>query len=88
MAKIVRVQDDLQSSLDSMKHTYRWAFPILLGLMGCGEAPQSRGEIHAMSREDIRIFIITHGQASDPFWSVVRNGADAAGHDMGVRVMY
>ena len=71
-----------------MKYKFRWVLPILLGLMGCGEAPQSRDAVSAMSRKDIRIFVITHGQASDPFWSVVRNGVDAAGRDMGIRVMY
>ncbi len=38
--------------------------------------------------EEIRIVIVSHGQASDPFWSVVQNGAAAAGEDMGVTVEY
>ncbi len=36
----------------------------------------------------IRIVFVTHGQASDPFWSVVQNGARQAGRDLGVRVEY
>ena len=39
-------------------------------------------------RSDIRIVVVTHGQASDPFWSVVKNGVDQAGADMGVTVEY
>lgn len=41
-----------------------------------------------MDRADIRIVVVTHGQASDPFWSVVKNGVDAAAKDMGVSVEY
>jgi simple sugar transport system substrate-binding protein len=38
--------------------------------------------------DDIRIVIVSHGQASDPFWSVVQNGAAQAAKDMGVTVEY
>jgi simple sugar transport system substrate-binding protein len=31
---------------------------------------------------------VTHGQASDPFWSVVQNGVDQAKKDLGVDVTY
>lgn len=34
------------------------------------------------------IAVVTHGQAADPFWSVVKNGAEAAAKDTGVRVTY
>jgi simple sugar transport system substrate-binding protein len=40
------------------------------------------------AREDIRIIVVSHGQASDPFWSVVKNGVDAAAGDMRVEVEY
>jgi simple sugar transport system substrate-binding protein len=39
-------------------------------------------------RADIRIVVVSHGQASDPFWSVVANGVNAAAADMGVTVEY
>lgn len=35
-----------------------------------------------------RIVVVTHGQASDPFWSVVKNGVDQAAVDMRVTVEY
>jgi simple sugar transport system substrate-binding protein len=38
--------------------------------------------------DDIRIEVVSHGQASDPFWSVVQNGVLAAAADMGVTVNY
>ncbi len=42
----------------------------------------------AWAADDIRIVVVSHGQASDPFWSVVKNGVDAAQKDMGVTVEY
>ena len=36
--------------------------------------------------QQVRIVIVSHGQASDPFWSVAKNGAEAAAKEMGVRV--
>lgn len=35
-----------------------------------------------------RFVVVSHGQASDPFWSVVKNGVDKAAEDMGVKVEY
>jgi simple sugar transport system substrate-binding protein len=55
------------------------AAPLLLA-MGCG-APGERAD-----REGVRIVVVTHGQTADPFWSVVANGVQAAGRDLGVRV--
>src|SRR5262245_22819154 len=42
----------------------------------------------AAQDDEIRIVIVSHGQASDPFWSVVQNGANQAAEDMGVTVEY
>jgi simple sugar transport system substrate-binding protein len=36
----------------------------------------------------ISIVMVTHGQASDPFWATVKKGAEDAGKAMGVRVSY
>jgi simple sugar transport system substrate-binding protein len=35
-----------------------------------------------------RIVVVTHGQASDPFWAVVRRGVDDAARQLGVSVSY
>ena len=40
------------------------------------------------SAQETRIIVITHGQASDTFWSVVKNGVDDAAELMGVEVQY
>ncbi len=45
----------------------------------------------AIAQDDMRpyrIVVVTHGQASDPFWSVVKNGVDQAATDMRVTVEY
>ena len=39
-------------------------------------------------RASIDIEVVTHGQASDPFWSIFKNGVVQAGKDMGVTVNY
>ncbi len=46
-------------------------------------APAAQGD-----RSDIRIVVVSHGQASDPFWSVVANGVTQGAEDMGVTVEY
>jgi simple sugar transport system substrate-binding protein len=39
-------------------------------------------------RSGIHIVVVSHGQASDPFWSVVQKGVAQAGTDMRVDVQY
>jgi simple sugar transport system substrate-binding protein len=36
----------------------------------------------------VRIAVVTHGQASDPFWAVVKSGIDQASRQLGVSVTY
>jgi simple sugar transport system substrate-binding protein len=38
--------------------------------------------------QDMRFVVVSHGQAADPFWSVVKNGVDQAAEDLGVAVEY
>jgi simple sugar transport system substrate-binding protein len=38
--------------------------------------------------QDMRFVVVSHGQAADPFWSVVKNGVDQAAEDLGVTVEY
>src|SRR5436190_4222614 len=39
-------------------------------------------------QSQLRFVVVVHGQASDPFWSVVKYGVDAGAKDMGVNVEY
>jgi simple sugar transport system substrate-binding protein len=58
----------------------------LLTVAACnGRAPSGA---QPDERAGTRIVFVTHGQSSDPFWSVVANGARAAAADLGVRVEY
>ena len=41
-----------------------------------------------VKKSDIKIEVVTHGQAIDGFWGVVRNGVKAGAADMGVSVNY
>lgn len=74
----------------------KW-FPILailmLALAACTSTPStsaapSGGGDGGGARSDMRIVVVTHGQASDPFWSVVKNGVDQAQADLGITVEY
>jgi simple sugar transport system substrate-binding protein len=60
-----------------MKMVYRLAAAAaFLGAAGAAQA------------QDVNIIVVSHGQANDPFWSVVKNGVDAAARDMKVNVDY
>ena len=64
---------------------------IALVVAACGTAasPAPSGATSGgANRQDILIEVVTHGQASDPFWSIFKNGVDAGGKDMGVKVEY
>jgi simple sugar transport system substrate-binding protein len=37
---------------------------------------------------NLKFYVITHGQASDPFWAVVKKGMQQAAHDEGVQAIY
>lgn len=42
----------------------------------------------ALAQSQPTILVVTHGQASDPFWSIVKNGATQAAKDTGVKMDY
>ena len=46
------------------------------------------GEKSAHEPDPVRLIFVTHGQASDPFWSIVQNGARRAAQDVGAIVEY
>ena len=55
---------------------------------GGGSAPRAGGGDGAQERSAVRIVMVSHGQTSDPFWSIVANGADDAARELGVRLEY
>lgn len=58
------------------------------GAQGAAPAGSSSPAGGAAPRADVHIAVVTHGQASDAFWSVVKNGVDRAAKDMGATVTY
>ncbi len=76
-------------------------FLLALALLaGCGESEvvrepaivvsggAPRAQEPATPDGAIRIAVVTHGQASSPFWAIVRNGVEAAARQMDVLVDY
>jgi simple sugar transport system substrate-binding protein len=61
---------------------------MFLVLMLALSSIASFGIASAQESDDLRFIIVSHGQASDPFWSVVQKGAEQAEADMGVTVEY
>lgn len=63
-----------------------------LVLVACGGSSTTNNQSSTSggnsSRANIKFYVITHGQATDPFWSVVKKGVDQAAHDMGVQAIY
>jgi simple sugar transport system substrate-binding protein len=67
------------------RHARRMALAALAAA-GCrGEHSPERTEQAAPAT---RIVVVTHGQSSDAFWSVVANGVDDAAKMLGIRVEY
>ena len=65
-----------------------WTRLVLVGLLVVGVLALSIGGVAAQEQRPYRIVVVTHGQASDPFWSVVANGVNDAARDMRVTVEY
>jgi simple sugar transport system substrate-binding protein len=71
----------------------RWAALALVFALGAAACTGDDdggggGGGNGVTQRDFRFVVVTHGQASDPFWSVAANGVDAAAEDMGVTVEY
>lgn len=64
---------------------------VTIALVGCGGGEQGGGEGGGgeglVPRDEINIEYVTHA-TPDPFWSVVQNGVNTAGEDLGVEVNY
>jgi simple sugar transport system substrate-binding protein len=60
----------------------------VLAACGGGTSNTTQATTSNTNSRNLKFYVITHGQASDPFWSVVKKGVDQAAHDMGVQVIY
>ena len=61
---------------------------IAVCALACGGGGGDGSDGGAPGRPAVRIVMVTHGQTSDPFWSVVANGAGDAASELGVRLEY
>ncbi|MDA0185618.1 sugar ABC transporter substrate-binding protein [Solirubrobacter phytolaccae] len=62
---------------------------IVVEAKGTVTAPDATGQqARGVRIADARFVFITHGQASDPVWPVVKKGLDAAGRQTGAAVSY
>jgi simple sugar transport system substrate-binding protein len=73
-----------------MKRLAVLAFVFALAATACTGDGDGDGDGNGdgVAQRNFRFVVVTHGQASDPFWSVAANGVEAAGDDMGVTVEY
>lgn len=77
-----------------MRRLFKLAAPLCVLLIilaacgGGGSNSTSNGNSSSSTSRNLKFYVITHGQASDPFWSVVKKGVEQAAHDMGVQVVY
>jgi simple sugar transport system substrate-binding protein len=53
-----------------------------------GPAAEHGQEAAERTTRQVTIAIVTHGQASDPFWAVVRRGINDAAHQLDVKIDY
>src|SRR5438874_12788184 len=61
---------------------------IVLAACGGGSSNTTQTTSNNPSRSNLKFYVNTHGQATDPLWSVVKKGVDQAAHDMGVQAIY
>src|SRR6266498_3656434 len=54
------------------------AVVLVLLAAGCGSNKSSSTAGGASKSTGFKFAVVTHGQASDPFWSVVKNGVEPA----------
>jgi simple sugar transport system substrate-binding protein len=64
-----------------------WA-ALLLSCDGQGAHPRADERSGEPEKAAVRIVMVSHGQSSDPFWSVVANGAADAAGELGVKLEY
>lgn len=60
----------------------------LVKKLAVGLALASASMTAALAQSQPTVLVVTHGQASDPFWSIVKNGATQAAKDTNVKMEY
>jgi simple sugar transport system substrate-binding protein len=71
--------------------TLKWAGALAattLVLGACSGTGQDEEGAESAEEADLTIAVIAHGAPDDAFWTVVQNGAERAGEDLGVNIDY
>ncbi|MGI8478069.1 MAG: sugar ABC transporter substrate-binding protein [Thermomicrobiales bacterium] len=71
-----------------MKRINRTVLLLAIALVAFGGIALQASAQTSTDKANLRFVVVSHGQASDPFWSVVQKGAAQAGTDLGVKVEY
>ena len=77
-----------------IRKTILLIFSVLLSvsILSCGSGgEEANGNFGEAPEGSLKIVVVSHGQANDPFWSVVKNAVDQAGEDyanIGLTVAY
>ena len=75
-----------------MYRLYKFIVLIVLSLLilsACGGGNQATGGTSsAATSRNLKFYVITHSQAANPFWSVVKKGVEQGAKDMGVQTIY
>ena len=61
---------------------------MIVALSSCGKSSSTTASSSSAKHGGLKISVVTHGQASDPYWSVVKNGAAEGQTDTGDSVTY
>ncbi len=61
---------------------------VVHGDQAVAAQPSPAREGRGLQIRSTRIAVVTHGQASDPFWAIVKRGGEDAGRQTGVAVSY
>ncbi len=77
-----------------MHRLYKFIVLIVMSLLilsACGGGNQTTGGTSSSSggtSRNLKFYVVTHGPASDPFWSVIKRGVEQGAKDMGVQAIY
>jgi simple sugar transport system substrate-binding protein len=77
-----------------MHRLYKFIVLIVMSLLilsACGGGNQTTLGTSSSSggtSRNLKFYVVTHGPASDPFWSVIKRGVEQGAKDMGVQAIY
>ena len=76
-----------------MHRLYKFIVLIVLSVLilsACGGGNQTTNTPSSSggTSRNLKFYVVTHGPASDPFWSVIKRGVEQGAKDMGVQAIY